>query len=96
MQTLPSDKWEVLTKDGSWHSNAGMNIFPGRTYRHGIRPWTIEEAPELPFVVKTKRGDAQYVITGMEEIGVYLAVVRITWQALFNEYTMLDGSPCGS
>ena len=62
-----------------------------------MRPFTQDELPGLiGKVVKTKRHEDSFLITGFSDEKVIVGALRIgvtTW--LLEHYEFLDGSPCG-
>ena len=57
-------------------------------------PWTFETCPVGTVIVK-KPGDARGVIINSGPGGAYVFGAGFGYQKLFDECTLLDGTPCG-
>lgn len=57
-------------------------------------PFTFENLL-IGTIVKNKSTGSYYLITSQSEGGLWVANTAIAYKKLFDEYTSLDGSPCG-
>jgi hypothetical protein len=80
-------------KEAEWsmtHSADCYRIKPEPRYV----PWTFETCPVGTVIVK-KSGDARGVIINSGPGGTYVFGAGFGYQKLFDECTLLDGTPCG-
>lgn len=95
-----TDSEKVTWWDLHAYESATMH-FPPDQYRikpePKLRPWKPEEVPvgEKPLWIKSKDGKIKSQIVEVQSITVWCGSSIIHYDVLLEDWTLLDGSPCG-